>query len=148
MDSFVKGAGGVFALRCLLSSAWRGPAKTQDAAVHRAETEATLNNESLCLNCRSLQVRLTLSSDCYDTVLQSRVDPVGWDHSGSLISAVQAGDTMAQVQSSGLGSFPAATPRSRGRVGRHHGLAKICKLRLGRENQRAFRTRYGWCPKQ
>ena len=50
-DSF-KGEGGVFALRCLLSSAWRGPAKTQDAAVHRAETEAALNR-SLRLNCRS-----------------------------------------------------------------------------------------------
>ena len=57
--SFVTGEGGVFALRCLLSSAWRGPAKTQDAAVHRAETEAALNNESLCLNCRSLHIRLS-----------------------------------------------------------------------------------------
>ena len=42
---------------------------------------------------------------------------------------------------------PRRSPHSRGRVRRrHHGLAKICKLRLGRENQRAFRTRYGWCP--
>ena len=130
--SFVTGEGGVFALRCLLSSAWRGPAKTQDAAVHRAETEAALNNESLCLNCRSLHIRLSHQT--------------GSSWSGS---SAQFKLETPWLRCNPLGSEvpPRRSPHSRGRVRRrHHGLAKICKLRLGRENQRAFRTRYGWCP--